>query len=214
MKVFAKNLLSKKTLRGVALNFKFSKIKPRFLFKVSGLLIFWPKLAILTSALIYLSGYYPHSTFHPINISTVYAEQNQQTDEVIAASFPQPISLPHLGYLSTRFARYHPGIDIATDLGSTIHPITKGVVKEVNWGFFGYGNNVVISHDNDFKSLYGHMGKIFVKIDQSVNLEDVIGEVGLTGFTSGPHTHLEIIYQGRYIDPLLILPEIPPMPSI
>ncbi|MDP3974331.1 MAG: M23 family metallopeptidase [Candidatus Daviesbacteria bacterium] len=212
MKVFAKNLLSKKVLRGVALNFKLSKIKPRFQSKVLRLIFFWPKLAIVISALIFLTGYFPYSTFHPISISTAYAEKNEQTDEVIAQSFPQPISLPHSGYLSSRFSRFHPGIDIASNLKSAIHPITAGVVEEINYGFLGYGNNVIITHPNDFKSLYGHMGKIFVQKNQSVTAEDVIGEIGLTGFTSGPHTHLEITYQGRYIDPIMILPEIPPMP--
>jgi len=57
------------------------------------------------------------------------------------------------------------------------------------------------------------MGKVFVSKDQTVTTETVLGEVGLTGFTSGPHTHLEVTYQGKAIDPLTILPSIPDMPA-
>ena len=52
-------------------------------------------------------------------------------------------------------------------------------------------------------------GKIYVKANQKVNSDNILGEVGLTGFTSGPHTHLEITHNGNYIDPQTILPEIP-----
>ena len=53
------------------------------------------------------------------------------------------------------------------------------------------------------------MGKIYVSIGQEVTTESILGQVGLTGQTSGPHTHLEITYNGKYIDPQTILPDIP-----
>ena len=56
------------------------------------------------------------------------------------------------------------------------------------------------------------MGRIFVKTGQDITTGNTIGEVGLTGQTSGPHTHLEIKKDGRYIDPLTILPTIPNFP--
>lgn len=146
--------------------------------------------------------------FPPVKQAQVLAANNEQRQEIIASSFPQPVTLPHPGYLSTRFSRWHPGVDIATGLGMPVHPITTGVVEEVNFGFWGYGNHVIISHAGGFKSLYGHMGKIYVKKGQEVTSSSTLGEVGLSGQTSGPHTHLEITHQGDYIDPLTILPEI------
>lgn len=157
---------------------------------------------------IFLSGYYPTFAIPPVKFSKVSAETNLQSQEIIASSFSQPVILPHPGYLSNKFSHFHPGVDIATTLGMPVHPVTAGVVEEVKIGFWGYGNHLTVSHTNGFKSLYSHLGKIFAKGGQEVTTDTILGEVGMTGFSSGPHTHLEITHNGEYIDPLLILPEI------
>lgn len=175
----------------------------------------------LLALVMFLSGYYPVLDFPPIRQSKALAQGSprfageaglQQSQEILAQSFPLPLSLPHQGYLSTKFSRWHPGVDIAANLGLSVHPITSGAVEAVNHGFWGLGNNVTVTHPNGFKSTYGHMGKIFVKAGQEVTSESSLGEVGLTGFTSGPHTHLEIQKDGKFINPLDLLPEIPDMP--
>lgn len=158
-------------------------------------------------------GYYPTFSIPPVKQAYVHAETHEQKGEIIAASFSQPLILPHPGFLSTRFSSFHPGVDIAAGLGMPIHPITEGEVSEVGRDFFGLGNFVVVSHQNGFKSKYAHMGKVYVKVGQKISSENTLGEVGLTGKTSGPHTHLEITKDGNYIDPQTILPEIPNMPA-
>lgn len=158
---------------------------------------------------IFLSGYYPVIAFPPIRQSKALAQNLEQKQEIIPQSFPLPLSLPHQGYLSTKFSKWHPGIDIAVSLDTAIHPIIPGTVETVNHGFWGLGNNVTVTHPNGFKSTYGHMGKIFVKAGQEVTPESSLGEVGVSGFTSGPHTHLEIQKDGKFINPLDLLPEIP-----
>ncbi len=122
--------------------------------------------------------------------------------------------LPHTGYISSYFSSYHPGIDLATDLGTAIHPIAKGVVEDILYDRFDYGNHVIVNHNNGYKSLYGHMSKIFVKRDQEVDLSTVLGSVGLTGRTSGPHTHLEITKDGNFINPLAVLPKNLQLPTL
>lgn len=167
--------------------------------------------------LFFFSGYYPIIDFPPARLASASAQDQNlqiQKDEIIASSFPQPIQLPHPGYLSNRFSRWHPGIDIATGLGMPVHPITSGVVEEVIFGFWGYGNHILVSHTNGFTSLYGHLGRIFAKKGQEVSTDSILGEVGMTGFSSGPHTHLEIIRNGKYIDPQLLLPEISDIPKL
>lgn len=144
--------------------------------------------------------------------SLAHASYQEQQGEIIARSFSRAPVLPHPGYLSSRFSTWHPGIDIATGLGMPIHPITEGEITVVGRDFFGLGNFVEVSHENGFKSKYAHMGKIYVKVGQKVTSENTLGEVGLTGNTSGPHTHLEITRDGSYIDPQPLLPEIPDMP--
>lgn len=200
------NLLSRIISGRVALSWKLSKIKPRFLNKFT-------KLTIISFVLLTLLGYYPTFSIPPVKRSLVLASYQEQKEEVIASSFAKPLILPHPGFLTTRFSAYHPGIDIAIGLGMPIHPIIEGQVSEVGRDFFGLGNFVEISHQNGFKSKYAHLGKIYVKVGDQVNQENILGEVGLTGRTSGPHTHLEITRNGQYIDPQALLPEIPDLPA-
>ena len=153
-------------------------------------------------------GYYPTFSIPPIKKSVVFAQVQQEKGEITAASFSKPLNLPHSGYLSTPFSSWHPGIDIAASLGTPIHPITDGDVVATGYDIFGLGNYVVVSHENGFISKYAHLGKILVKSGQKVTSDNILGEVGLTGRTSGPHTHLEITHYGEYVDPQKLLPQI------
>lgn len=167
----------------------------------------------------FLLGYYPTPTFPPVRKSVAHAQQptpasrGEQSQQIIASSFSEPIILPHPGYLSTKFTSYHPGVDIASGIGMPIHPINPGVVEDVIFDFFAYGHHVIVDHQNGFKSMYAHMGRVFVKKGDKVTTASMLGEVGLTGHTSGAHTHLEITKDGQFIDPLTILPPLPDMPA-
>lgn len=200
-----KNLLPRRVFKRVAPTFKFSKIKLGFPKKVV-----W--LTIISFIFLNLSGYYPVFDFPPVKKSQVLAQGLEQTGEVIPASFSKPLNLPHPGYLSTRFSTWHPGIDIASGLGMPIHPIIDGVVEKVGHDIFGLGNYVTVSHEKDLKSTYAHMGRIFARVGDKISSENTIGEVGLTGHTSGPHTHLEISLNDKFVDPQKLLPELPNMP--
>ncbi|TSC87521.1 MAG: peptidase M23 [Microgenomates group bacterium Gr01-1014_7] len=143
----------------------------------------------------------------------VFAQALEEKGEVISNSFSKPLRLPHPGYLSTRYSNYHPGIDIAAGLGLPLHPILDGVIEDVGRDIFGLGNYVVVAHENGFKSKYAHLGKIYVKKGNAISSENTLGQVGVSGATSGPHTHLEITKNGNYLDPQKLLPEIPDMPK-
>jgi murein DD-endopeptidase MepM/ murein hydrolase activator NlpD len=201
-----KNLLPRRVFERVALYQSLSKIKPGFPKKVV-----WLTISLLT--FLSFAGYYPTFSFPPIKEKVIYAQVKEQKGEVIASSFSEPINLPHPGYLSTKFSSYHPGIDIASGLGMPIHPITDGTVEEVGRDIFGLGNYLVVSHENGFKSKYAHLGKIYVKKDQQVKKDNTLGEVGMSGNTSGPHTHLEVTRNGEFVDPQRLLPEISDMPK-
>lgn len=134
-----------------------------------------------------------------LNSSLVHAAENLSSIQ---------FSLPINGYISTYFSSYHPGIDIAADLGSDIHPISFGIVEDVIYDKYAYGTHVIITHQNGVKSLYAHLGQVLVKKDQAVYVDTIIGKVGLTGNTSGPHVHIEIINNGSYMDPLAVLPQL------
>lgn len=169
-------------------------------------------LTIITFILITLLGYFPNLN-SPVKKVQAVAFAHEQKGEVVARSFKNPLGLPHPGYLSTRFSSRHPGVDIASGLGMPVHPITNGEVVEATIDFWGLGKYVVVSHENNFKSKYAHMGKIYVKVGDQVNPNNILGEVGLTGQTSGPHTHLEITHEGILIDPLTLLPDVAGIPT-
>lgn len=99
----------------------------------------------------------------------------------------------------------HPGVDIRAPRGSEITPVAGGVVKLIARERFGYGNRVEIDHQDGHESLYAHMDKILVGEGQKVTVDTVIGTVGMTGRTTGPHLHLEVRNDGRTINPLTYL---------
>ncbi len=86
----------------------------------------------------------------------------------------------------------HFGIDIDGDLGEPMWSSDSGVVVYAGWNNFGYGNMVVIDHGNDWQTLYAHMDTISVYCGQSVGQGTVIGTIGTTGKSSGPHIHFEL----------------------
>lgn len=157
---------------------------------------------------LYFTGYQPVLAIPPIQKSVVLADFSQD-QKIEPGTLSEPFSLPHIGYLTTTYSSWHPGIDIAIGLGMPVHPILKGKVTEVKYGFFGYGNQVTVEHELGYKSTYSHMGKIYAKAGDSVTKDSILGQVGLTGRTTGPHTHLEIMKNNKYINPANILPAVP-----
>jgi murein DD-endopeptidase MepM/ murein hydrolase activator NlpD len=117
-------------------------------------------------------------------------------------TFRQPVG----GYLSQDFSWYHPGIDVAGNDNQIIYPISGGTVLVVETGYFGYGNSVIIQHDRHLTSRYAHLSKVKVEQGETVDKNTALGYVGSTGWSTGPHLHLEIYQDGEAINPLSVLP--------
>jgi len=109
--------------------------------------------------------------------------------------------LPEYTGISQSFHFGHPGIDITAPVGSKIYPIKDGTVESMSNTYWNYGRSVVIDHGNGMKTLYAHMGKIFVEEGQVVTADKPLGEVGMTGKTTGPHLHMEIIKSENRVNP-------------
>jgi murein DD-endopeptidase MepM/ murein hydrolase activator NlpD len=111
--------------------------------------------------------------------------------------------------LVTQFASwYHEALDLAAPIGTPIVAAKSGTVVEANTGSYnyGYGNDVVIDHGGGYKSLYAHMEAVNVSPGQQViGGSTVIGWIGMTGRTTGPHTHFEIRVNNVTVDPLPFL---------
>ncbi len=103
--------------------------------------------------------------------------------------------------------KHHNGIDLAAPIGATIRAIASGhvIFAEI---FGGYGNFIVIKHADGLTSSYGHCNTTLVRVGQRVLAGDVIGTVGNTGHSTGPHLHFEIRRNGDPQNPELYLPGI------
>lgn len=148
--------------------------------------------------------------------------QSKSFDEVVdlakekkkmLASLPaiQPISNKSLTRLASGFGiRWHPifkmrkmhyGMDFTAKTGTPIYATGNGVIKKVsNHG--SYGKHVIISHGFGYESLYAHMSKHVVKKGQKIKRGTIIGYVGNTGLSAGPHLHYEIMFKGKKVNPV------------
>ena len=120
--------------------------------------------------------------------------------------------MPAEGRLSSRFGkrvdpvskrRYsdHKGIDIAAPEGTPVYASESGNVARAEFVRNGYGNLIVIKHADDVATYYGHLSKILVRSGNPVNKGDLIGKVGSTGRSTGPHLHFEVRRGERALDP-------------
>lgn len=101
---------------------------------------------------------------------------------------------------------FHPGIDLAASIGTPIYAPASGVVEFSGYSNNGYGYNVILLHNFGFKSVYAHMTrKDVVKAGDFVNKGDLIGYIGNTGLSTGPHLHYEVRFINKTLEPLYFL---------
>ena len=103
-----------------------------------------------------------------------------------------------------RRRRMHNGIDVKVYIGDTIRAAFGGKVRMVKYERRGYGQYIVIRHDNGLETIYGHLSKQLVKEDQYVEAGEVIGLGGNTGRSTGSHLHFETRFLGQAINPALL----------
>ncbi len=111
------------------------------------------------------------------------------------------------GYRSDPFTgarSFHSGVDLAAPTGTSVKATLDGRIAETGFNRI-YGNYVIITHDRGYQSLYGHLSAIYVKRGQYVTQGAVVGAVGNTGYSTGPHLHLSIYKNGSLINPFSVL---------
>ena len=124
----------------------------------------------------------------------------------------QPISNKDLSRIASGFGyridpiykttKMHPGIDFTAQQGTPIYATADGVIKMAGFSDGGYGIHVIINHGYGYETLYGHMVRVKAKAGQKVKRGEVIGYVGSTGKSTGPHCHYEVHKNGQKIDPI------------
>lgn len=135
----------------------------------------------------------------------------QNTQNILLAAQKMPLGVPAPTEISSRFGgranpftggggELHLGIDFRGENGDPIKATATGVVNFAGTQN-GYGNIVRITHDNGYETMFAHMSSIDVQVGQTVKAGDVVGKVGSTGRSTGPHLHYEIRKDGAPIDP-------------
>lgn len=134
--------------------------------------------------------------------------------EKLLAATPaiQPVSNKDLNRIASGFGyridpvyktiKLHAGLDFAAPQGTPIYATADGVVTESGFSDGGYGNHVVLNHGYGYETLYGHMVRIKARNRQRVKRGEVVGYVGNTGKSTGPHCHYEVHKNGQKLDPV------------
>ena len=108
------------------------------------------------------------------------------------------------GYRSDPFTgeqKYHSGVDLKASMNSNVYAVENGKVEFAGNKDDGYGNYVIINHENGYSTLYAHCDKVLVNKGDSVSAGQLIAESGNTGRSTGPHLHFEYRHNGTAIDP-------------
>jgi Membrane proteins related to metalloendopeptidases len=136
------------------------------------------------------------------------SEQQSILDQVETQQTLTPDQLPCDGIITSEFgvrkmgrhAKMHEGIDIAAPVGTPIYSPAQGEVIFAGHKR-GYGLTVILEHEGELQTLYGHNSKLFVKEGDSVQKGDEISQVGNTGHSTGPHLHYEVLLGQQPVDP-------------
>jgi murein DD-endopeptidase MepM/ murein hydrolase activator NlpD len=129
------------------------------------------------------------------------------TDIEVLKEMPEniPSLLPTMGQVSREFGPGHYGIDIAAPQFSPVIAAASGIVESAGWDSL-YGNFVVIEHNKNYSTFYGHLNSIEVLDGSRVSAGQIIGTVGSTGRSTSPHLHYEVRFRSEPVDPVGYLP--------
>lgn len=137
---------------------------------------------------------------------------NNKEDLLASTPAIQPVSNKDLNRIASGFGyridpiyktvKYHAGLDFTAPQGTPIYATANGTVTTAGFSDGGFGNHVVINHGYGYETLYGHMYKVKVRVGQKVKRGDLIGYVGSTGKSTGPHCHYEVHKNGQKLDPV------------
>lgn len=137
--------------------------------------------------------------------------KNQQ-QMLVSIPSVQPVSNKDLTRLASgygyrtdpiyKITKFHEGMDFTAPIGTEVFVTGDGVVETVNYSFGGYGNEIIVNHGYGYRTRYAHLSKFKVRPGQKVKRGDVIGNVGNTGKSTGPHLHYEVLKNGSPVNPV------------
>lgn len=144
--------------------------------------------------------------------SQLFTLVNKKEELLAATPAIQPVSNKDLNRIASGFGyridpvyktvKLHAGLDFAAPQGTPIYATADGAIRVAGFSDGGYGNHVVINHGYGYETVYGHMVRIKARNGQRVKRGEVIGYVGSTGKSTGPHCHYEVHKNGQKLDPV------------
>lgn len=149
-----------------------------------------------------------------VEVNTNVIQVLNPKDGSVFAEVSGPFAWPAQGVITLKFGEsslyqvFHTGLDIANPQGKVGDPVIAFMDGKVTYAgeiFWGYGKHIIIDHGDNITSVYAHLDKIYVYKGQEVKLGDVIGKMGDTGWSTGPHLHFEIRVFGLPVNPMVFL---------
>ena len=147
-----------------------------------------------------------------MSLEDLYVKAREQQKFISHKPSIQPLSPGDRYWLTSTFGfrsdpftgarRMHAGLDMAGDIGLKVYATGDGVVTTAKMSLYGYGREVEINHGFGYASRYGHLSKILVKKGEQVKRGQLIGELGSSGRSTGPHLHYEVRYHDKALNPL------------
>jgi murein DD-endopeptidase MepM/ murein hydrolase activator NlpD len=147
------------------------------------------------------------------SFNNVFAKSLEYKNKLIHLPAIQPVSLNDLIMISSYFGmrpdpfnfeeKTHSGLDMVTSPGKNVYATGDGIVTLSEYSRTGYGNEVIIDHSFGFSTRYAHLEKFFLSVGEKVKRGQLIGLVGNTGRSTGPHLHYEVRYENKPVNPIL-----------
>lgn len=129
----------------------------------------------------------------------VYAQKDPPSMKPIQAKMNSKFGLRYNPVYDSN--KMHTGVDFQAEHGTPVFATSDGVVLKAICNKEGYGNHIVIEHDDSYSSLYAHLSGFAITQGQKIQKGQLIGYVGSTGTSTGPHLHYEVIENGKKVDP-------------
>ena len=120
----------------------------------------------------------------------------------IPMSLRRPVAAPMTDGFGPRGSKFHTGVDFPADYGAPVMAAAGGRVAYAGWHGGGWGKLVTIAHGNGVRTMYAHLDEVAVAVGDRVEDGDVVGRVGSTGISTGPHLHFEVRVRGAAADPV------------
>jgi murein DD-endopeptidase MepM/ murein hydrolase activator NlpD len=138
-------------------------------------------------------------------VATVLAYNQALPRDGDTVTYLLPVAV--LNGVSQGYHTGHPGIDLMAPLGSGVLAMERGTVESVTYDSFGYGRHVRVTHLYGVKSLYAHLQGVWVQPGQDLVPGQTLGTIGLTGWSTGPHLHFEVMEADRTVNPMRYIGE-------